>query len=186
MRRIACDAFKKIDETAYTLNSTTYGWWLSKLYDFSDADHVVFGDAGDGENRARLASAIVTGTLITGDDYSSRGKWDGMAKTLLQNKALLGIVGLDGKSFRPVEVNTGKGAGRIFTKSTGNTLYVAIFNYSDSVLQIDNMPSILTASHLFVNGPARPLLTDPAQVRSAKGIILAAKDAAIVAYTLKN
>ncbi len=42
MRRIACDAYSNISETGYTLNSTTYGWWQSRLYDYVDADHIVF------------------------------------------------------------------------------------------------------------------------------------------------
>jgi len=186
MRRIACDAFKRIDETAYTLNAATYGWWLSKMYNFSDADHVVFGDAGEGENRARLASAVVTGTLITGDDYSQAGRWKGMARALLQNKELLGIVGLDGKSFRPVEVNTGKGPAGIFTKVAGNTLYVAIFNYSDTVLHMDNLGAVLSASQLSVAGAGRPVLINAEQTFSSRDIILAAKDAAIIAFTLKS
>ncbi len=30
MRRVACDSYKDISETGYTLNSTTYGWWQKK------------------------------------------------------------------------------------------------------------------------------------------------------------
>lgn len=136
MRRIACDAFKRIDETAYTLNSTTYGWWLSKMYNYMDADHVVFDDVTDGENRARLAAAIVTGSLITGDDYSLNGKWKATAKRLLQNKDILAIVQYDGKSFTPVESNTGKDASRIFVKTIGKDVYVAVFNYGDKETNI--------------------------------------------------
>lgn len=136
MRRIACDAFKRIDETAYTLNSTTYGWWLGEMYNFLDADHVVFDDVSDGENRARLASAIVTGSLITGDDYSSNGKWSSTAQKLLQNKELLSIVMAGGKPFRSVEANTGQDAANIFTKVIGKHLYIAVFNYSDKLKEL--------------------------------------------------
>ena len=59
MRRIGCDAFSAIDNTEYTLNSSGYGWWQSGIYDFVDADHVVFSNAPDGVNRARLVASIV-------------------------------------------------------------------------------------------------------------------------------
>ncbi|UFH53965.1 hypothetical protein [Spirosoma sp. KNUC1025] len=48
MRRIACDAFRSIADTRYTLNSTTYGWWQSYLYRYIDADHIVFGMESEG------------------------------------------------------------------------------------------------------------------------------------------
>lgn len=136
MRRIACDAFKSIDETAYTLNSTRYGWWLGDMYNFLDADHVVFSGATDGENRARFASAIVTGTLITGDDYDSTGRWRYTAQDLLQRTDLLKVVAHDGKPFRPLEIQVDDNIGAAFTKKVGKDLYVALFNYSDKELKI--------------------------------------------------
>jgi len=47
IRRIACDAFKSISETAYTLNSVTYGWWQGHIYDFIDPVNVVFKDGSN-------------------------------------------------------------------------------------------------------------------------------------------
>lgn len=131
MRRIACDAFKDISETAYTLNSVTYGWWQAYLYDYMDADHVVFKEATIGENRARLASAVVTGSLITGDDYSADGIWRKTARKLLQNKSLLKLVSIDGKSFRPYNAMVGDKASPVFEKRVGNKLYLAVFNYGE-------------------------------------------------------
>lgn len=128
MRRIGCDAFSAIDNTEYTLNSSGYGWWQSGIYDFVDADHVVFTNAPDGVNRARLTAAIVTGTLMTGDDYSTAEKWRSTARTLLQNPAVLAAVG-DGKSFRPVYANTGKRGIQVFVKHAGTEVYVAVINY---------------------------------------------------------
>lgn len=128
MRRIACDAFSDIKNTEYTLNSTGYGWWQSYLYNYTDADHVVFGNETNGENRARLASALVTGTLITGDDYSLPGNWHGEAKAMLQNKDLLHILTY-GRAFRPVEANSGKTAPELFTAVINGATYVAVFNY---------------------------------------------------------
>lgn len=118
MRRIACDAFNSIENTEYTLNSTAYGWWQSYIYPYMDADHIVFKDASFNANKARLASALVTGSVVTGDDYSADGPWKAVAMQLLQDKDLLAIT-KTGKSFRPVEGN------RVFMKDG----YVAIFNY---------------------------------------------------------
>jgi len=124
MRRIGCDAFSAIDNTEYTLNSTGYGWWQSGIYNFVDADHVVFNVAPDGMNRARLVSSLVTGTLMTGDDYGSAGKWRGMARQLLENPEVLGVVG-KGKAWRPVYANTGNRGVQVFEKGR----YVAVVNY---------------------------------------------------------
>jgi alpha-galactosidase len=133
MRRIACDAFSAIDNTEYTLNSTGYGWWQSRLYNFVDADHVVFNRESEGANRARLASALVTGTLIAGDDFSSYGPWSEAAKRLLQNKELLKIV-KEGRSFQPVEANTGNKGVELFVRTGYDNIhyaYIAAFNYSN-------------------------------------------------------
>jgi alpha-galactosidase len=130
MRRIACDAFKSIGDTEYTLNSLTYGWWQTYLYDYIDADHVVFGDEAQGANHARLISALVTGTIILGDDYSLDGQWKARAKELLGKKDMLEVV-KDGKSFKPIEGDTDKGASKMFIKQTKDGFHLAVFNYSD-------------------------------------------------------
>jgi alpha-galactosidase len=135
MRRIGCDAFSAIDNTEYTLNSTGYGWWQSGIYDFVDADHVVFGDQPEGVNRARLVASLVTGTLMTGDDYSAEGKFQHTARLLLQNRAVLSAVGR-GKSFRPVYANTGNRGVQVFVKDQGDGLYVAVINYKNDPLDL--------------------------------------------------
>ncbi|WP_337965989.1 alpha-galactosidase [uncultured Flavobacterium sp.] len=131
VRRIACDAWKTIEQTQYTLNSVNYGWWQTYAYDYIDADHVVFADVTEGENRARLISAVITGTLITGDDYSKDGIWSKRAKEWLQNKELLKIVA-NGVAFRPVEGNTGKLTTEVFEQKIGNDWYIAVLNYGIS------------------------------------------------------
>lgn len=130
VRRIACDAWKTIEQTQYTLNSVNYGWWQTYSYDYIDADHVVFADVTEGENRARLISSVITGTLITGDDYSKEGIWSKRAKEWLQNKELLKIVE-NGVAFRPLEGNTGKLTTEVFEQKIGNNWYIAILNYSN-------------------------------------------------------
>lgn len=133
MRRIACDAYSNIDETGYTLNSTTYGWWQRKIYDYIDADHIVFKTGPIGMNRARLTSALVTGTLITGDDYSIPGQWHATAQQLLQNKDLLELA--TGQPFRPLEGNTGDKPGNFFIRKEAGHAYLAIVNYNDQPLE---------------------------------------------------
>lgn len=128
-RRIACDAFKNIDETAYTMNGTSYGWWQNWLYDFSDADHVVFEGAADGPNRARLLSGIVTGSLITGDDFSVYGHASEAAKQFLQNQDLLEVA-RQGGVFRPVDHHSRDQSSNIFVKNSGRYTYVAVMNYA--------------------------------------------------------
>lgn len=129
-RRIACDAFKSIKDSRYTLNSVTYGWWQSYVYDYVDADHIVFLTESEGANRARLLSGVITGTLITGDDYFEDGPWKARAKEYLQNLELLAIV-KNGKAFKPVDGNMGEGASSIFVNKIGRRYYVAVFNYTD-------------------------------------------------------
>lgn len=127
-RRIACDAFKTIDHTKYTLNSVNYGWWQTYLYNYIDADHVVFADEPIGVNRARLLSSVITGTLISGDDFSAHGQWSARAKSFYQDQDLLELV-KNGKAFRPVEGNTGNSASEMFTRQIGQDIYLAVFNY---------------------------------------------------------
>lgn len=128
-RRIACDAYADIAATEYTLNSTTYGWWLGDLYDFIDADHIVFGKEEIAVNRARLSSAIINGTITLGDDYSVQSKAVQHAKELLNNPALLQMV-KDGEAFIPVEHKEDGEASEVFVKHVDTNLhYIAIMNY---------------------------------------------------------
>lgn len=129
MRRIACDAWKTIKDTQYTLNSVNYGWWQTYLYDYIDADHVVFAKESFGENKARLLSAVITGSLILGDDFSTNGPWNGTAKKLFSNPEFLKIV-KNGKAFRPVDGNTEDKTNNLFIRKIGSYYYLAVFNFS--------------------------------------------------------
>jgi alpha-galactosidase len=135
-RRIACDAWKTMKDTEYTLNSVNYGWWQTYLYDFIDADHVVFSNEDLGANKARFASGLITGTLITGDDFSIDGQWDKPAQQLLQNKELLAIA-RSGKAFMPLDGNTGEHANAVFYRIINGYLYIALFNYSKRGQEFD-------------------------------------------------
>ncbi|WAC39794.1 T9SS type A sorting domain-containing protein [Pedobacter sp. SL55] len=127
-RRIACDAWATIDQTQYTLNSTNYGWWQTFVYDYIDADHIVLAKESEGVNRARVASGLINGTFITGDDFSVTDQWTARAKDYFQNQDLLDI-SRNGIAFKPLDGNTGTNANEIFVREIGNYTYVAAFKY---------------------------------------------------------
>ncbi|WAC39797.1 alpha-galactosidase [Pedobacter sp. SL55] len=128
IRRIACDAWSSIENTEYTLNSVTYGWWQKNLYDYLDADHLVFRNEPVGANRARLISGLVTGPVILGDDFSVKADWQKQVNEWLQNDNLKEVV-KSGKVFTPVEGNVGNAASRFFVRKENETTYIAVFNY---------------------------------------------------------
>lgn len=134
-RRIACDAWNKIKDTEYTLNATSYGWWLDRIYQYNDADHVVLQDATEGENRARITSAVITGLFITGDDFSKGGSEEGKerAKKYLTNSRINAIA--NGVSFRPVEGNGAKSENQ-FVKEDETGIYYVYFNYKDEAIEV--------------------------------------------------
>ncbi|GAA0551436.1 alpha-galactosidase [Chitinophaga japonensis] len=131
-RRIACDAWNKIKDTEYTLNALSYGWWITHIYQYNDADHVVLQQATEGENRARVTSAVITGLFIAGDDFSREGSEEGKARArkFLTNAEVNAAA--MGRSFRPVE-GTGLRSEDQFmlTDGKGHTYY-AVFNYTDN------------------------------------------------------
>lgn len=130
-RRIACDAYASVGNSEYTLNSTTYGWWLDHVYSYNDPDNIVFKGQILGVNRIRLGSALVTGMLCIGDDYSNSGDETAKqrAKDLLSNKDLMQMA-RETKSFRPLVVPTaGDSAASYYYTTVEDTAYVGLFNY---------------------------------------------------------
>ena len=185
VRRIACDAWKTIKDTEYTLNSLNYGWWQTYVYNYIDADHVVFGAETTGSNKARLASALITGTLIVGDDFSADGPWKAAAKKWLQNPELLKL-SASGKAFMPVEGDTNDKAGSMFMRKIGGVYYIAVINYrtEDRVFSIPLTKlglkgTISEAKELFSNLSLTGGLPQ-------LSIQLQGADAAIIQFTLKR
>lgn len=129
-RRIACDAWKTIKDTKYTLNSLTYGWWQTYVYKYIDADHIVFGQELEGTNRARMTSGVITGTFFTGDDYSVSGPWSARAKQLLQNRPILELA-RNAVAFKPVEGNSGNSAAELFVREINGEHFLAVLNYDE-------------------------------------------------------
>jgi autotransporter-associated beta strand protein len=131
-RRIACDAeTSRIGDTEYTMNSVSYGWWLDNLYQFNDPDIMVFGNGADtNEAQSRLISGAVTGLFLDGDDLTvSNGQ--NAAQEFLTNPAIDNVARV-GKTFIPVEGNTGNSAVNIFVRQDGTTWCIAVFNYASS------------------------------------------------------
>ncbi|WP_205780476.1 alpha-amylase family protein [Mucilaginibacter limnophilus] len=182
-RRIACDAFKAINETEYTLNSLNYGWWQTYLYNYVDADHVVLNTQTLGENRARTLSAVITGTFITGDDFSTPGIWTARAKDLFQKEELLKLVA-KGKSFRPLNGNTGKSANEVFWKITDGFCYLAVFNFTDAekAIRIDLTKAGLSATNEYAASDV--FSGSQYHVAQNKEVTVSAKDAVLLKIKL--
>ncbi len=190
-RRIACDAFKTIKDTRYTLNAVTYGWWLTYVYNFVDADHVVLATQSEGENKARMLSSVITGTFFTGDDFSTHGPWSQHAKDWYKNPELLRIVG-NGKAFEPVEGNTGNGPAAMFVRKIDGALYLAVFNYGQepSTLIIDAariglLPGrVYTFTELLTGGQPAAESGAPMTLKDRMAIMFSSADAVLYKITL--
>jgi len=129
-RRIACDAWASMEDTEYTLNALTYGWWLNQIYTYNDPDYSLLESATDGENRARITSTAIIGIMMNGDDFSQISglkETAEKAKKWMTNKDIMQMA-RECKSFRPVNGSTDI-ADFVFTYNTGKDLYIAVFNY---------------------------------------------------------
>ena len=135
-RRISCDAESSlIANTEYMMNSVSYGWWLDGLYQFNDPDLMVFGNGVDtNEMQSRLISGAVTGLMLDGDDVTSISGRTG-ARTCLTNLAI-NTLARSGRTFTPVEGNSGSGAGNLFARQDGAAWHLAVFNYTSAATNL--------------------------------------------------
>lgn len=129
-RRIACDAWNKIKDTEYTMNALTWGWWIDRIYQYNDADHVVLRDATEGENRARITSSVITGLFITGDDFSADTMAIARARRFLTNPDINRLA--TGRSFRPLLADDDHSEQTFIRHDSDGTVVVAAFNYGES------------------------------------------------------
>jgi hypothetical protein len=127
-RRISCDAAGSIKEIEYMLNSVTYGWWLGKYYRYNDGDLVVVGRNTANEAVSRVTASVITGMFLDGDALPGNRSIQDRARDLLTRPAILAVARM-GKTFRPVENNTGDRAADEFVCRKGTTFYLAVFNY---------------------------------------------------------
>ena len=176
-RRIACDAWNKIKDTEYTMNAVSYGWWIDRVYQYNDADHVVLKDATEGENRARITSAVITGLYIAGDDFSEGGSKEGKerATKYLTNEDVNLIA--NGVSFRPIE-GIGTNSENQFMRQDNNTLYYVVFNYGEEEMSV-NVPFEIIGLN-----PAETLnakeLWSGAEIDLSKAITIPGKDVKLI------
>lgn len=148
-RRISCDAYSSIDNTQYVMNSTSYGWWIDKLYVFNDPDNLVLksiyqnGTETLGENRARITSGAVTGMFTASDNYSTtvdRG-YPTMSKTLAKDlftNVEINEIARTCKSFHPVDGNEAgvDGAENLMTYENDDYVYLSVINYNKAVTPV--------------------------------------------------
>ncbi|HEY3915609.1 MAG TPA: hypothetical protein VGN61_14065, partial [Verrucomicrobiae bacterium] len=129
-RRIACDAYTSyINNTQYTLNSVSYGWWLDNLYTFNDPDILVFQGPNRYENQSRLICGAITGLFLDGDSFTNSASQSD-AESCLTNAAIDSVARI-GRTFLPVDGDTGTNASMLYTLQQGATWYLAVFNYTD-------------------------------------------------------
>lgn len=142
------DQYQKSTENL--LNSVTYGWWLDRVYAYNDADHVQLGNYyyddsanaqlfdpplpriwPESQNRARVTSAVITGVYLISEDFTEDADpaLKARAKQLLTNPEVNRIAEI-GRTFRPVESDTGFKAGDLYVLRQGDVSYLAIFNFS--------------------------------------------------------
>lgn len=132
-RRISCDAWNKITDTEYVMNALSFGWWIDRVYHYNDADHVVLREVSEGENRARITSAVITGMFITGDDFYGDNMAIERAKKYLTNPDINRLA--TGRSFRPLEGDNGKSDNQFVRRVSEDEAILVVFNYSDTPLE---------------------------------------------------
>jgi alpha-galactosidase len=131
-RRIACDTAHSISDSEYEMQSVSYGWWISgRLYQFNDPDMMQFAGATPNENQSRLISGAVSGTLFLNSDDLTSGMGQTLALNCLTNAAINAVARI-GRTFHPVEGNTGTSATDELVMQDGTNWYLAVFNYSSA------------------------------------------------------
>jgi hypothetical protein len=146
-RRISCDTFGAISNSEYMLNSLTYGWWEGgTIYAFNDGDHAVLYQAHgqsvttENEGLSRLNANVVAGSPILDSDDLLDPKAQARVKRLLGNPEVMALA-KEGKTFRPVEGDTGQHASDTFVRDdrASGKFYIAVFNYSPTAAVTKNI-----------------------------------------------
>lgn len=143
-RRISCDCWGELDNSMYCLNSLEMAWWLDRVYQYNDPDHLVLSRAQtDGEARIRYTCGAMTGTVLLGDNYSLEGSCLGnqserdLAMRIATNADINAVAHI-GRSFRPVEGSMEYDSNRYgkafrvdneFVLDTDDAVYYVVFNY---------------------------------------------------------
>ena len=187
-RRIGCDAWNNIGSTEYTLNALTYGWWLDHMYYFNDADHIVFKEVSEGENRARLTSSAITGVYFLGDNFSSSGEESVKERArMMACNDEINDMARKTKSFRPVRPGRDEKASNIFEGTAPGYRWVALFNYDEPECEISFSLNEIGLDGTQIDSAVELWTGEPVTIdREGKiGITLPGKDARVVKFKLK-
>jgi hypothetical protein len=147
-RRVSCDAAGGVGATEYMLNSLTYGWWAQGgLYRYNDPDHtVLYQERGqrtvtDAEARSRLNASVIAGTVLLESDDLTQPAARVRAASLLTNPAINALA-RSGRTFRPVEGDTGTRAADLFVRREPGSAgcYVAVFSFDPKETVIRRIP----------------------------------------------
>ena len=181
-RRLCCDTYYGIGETEYMLNSLTYGFWQSELYDWIDPDHIVIwsreGKATAAEARSRVISGVITGgSFLAGDNFVNPAGDSEEAfsryKKLLGNEKLIEVLKF-GEPFEAQLTSKCEYAADVFTLEKDGKTYVAVLNYS-------KLPTVKTVKLDTDASTAENLITDE-NIKIRNGsftLTLGARDSAI-------
>ena len=147
-RRISCDCWGELDNSMYCLNSVEMSWWLDRVYQYNDPDHLVLSRAKtDGEARIRYTCGAMTGTVLLGDNYATVGdtianpEAERALAMRVATNADINAVAHIGRSFRPVDGGLAYDSNRYgkafrvdneFVLDTDDAVYYAVFNYDQS------------------------------------------------------
>lgn len=149
-RRMGCDCWYSTDDTQYTLNQVTYGFWEEGIYNYPDPDHAVIygrdGGATEGESKNVMTlNAIVAGNFMLGDSFTEYQYTQtilGINRTVTYNPAPaierarkyvlnseVNEVAKKGKTFKPVTDSTPEYA-NVYRMEDNGDIYYAVFNFS--------------------------------------------------------
>ena len=161
-RRISCDAWGEMYHIGHMMNGYSFGWWLDRVYNFVDPDHLVMGDRTDAEHVSRMTTGAITGFCILGDNLSTEGSYPGSARSQQKQveyatvEAVNDIIKMGG-GFRPAG---GKSMMRyrdqyggyhdeinVFYKEVEDSYVVIYFNYSNG----DNYTDAIDLSPLGID-----------------------------------
>src|SRR5580692_9561988 len=82
------------------------------------------------ENQSRFVSGAITGVYLDGDDLTSAAGQQA-ADSILTNAAVNSVARV-GRTFTPVDGNTGTGAASVFVRQDGVIWSIAVLNYNST------------------------------------------------------
>lgn len=141
-RRMGCDSWYSTDNTQYTLNQLTYGFWERGIYKYPDPDHAMIygrdGKATEGQARNVMTlNAAVAGNMLLGDSfvdykygsrtYSANGCIN-RANSALWNKEIIEVAKKN-RTFRSQNKNTNSYSNVYRMDDDNGDIYYAVFNF---------------------------------------------------------